>query len=297
MKIPLKRKLGTFLTIAIAILVFIAYIYENTDIFKNSPVSNVNGECSVHFIDVGQGDCTLIQCGGYNVLIDAGENNKGDEVLLKLTQLGVKKLDYIIGTHAHSDHIGGLDTVINSIKTDNIILSDLPDDLVPTTVTYTDLLEAIVNNDVNLIAAEPEFEITLGDGKITLLAPLKEYNDLNDYSIVTRFDFGETSFLITGDAEKGAESDILKSGADVSATVLKVGHHGSETSTSYEFLQKVKPKYAVIEVGVKNKYDHPSPETLSRLMDIGAKIFRTDLNGNITAVSDGKAVTFTTDKE
>ena len=297
MRIPLKRKMGSALTLIVALVVMVAYVYENTDIFKSKTPNNFSGNAVVHFIDVGQGDSTLIQCSGYNVLIDAGENNKGDEVLLKLNQLGVKKLDYVIGTHAHSDHIGGLDTVINSVKTDNIILSDLPDDLIPTTVTYTDLLEAIDSSDANLIIAEPKYEISLGDGKLTLLTPLDEYSDLNNYSIVSRFDFGETSFLITGDAEKIVEMDILESGANVKATVLKVGHHGSETSTSYEFLQKVKPDYAVIEVGVKNKYNHPSNETLSRLQEIGAEIYRTDLNGNITAVSDGKSVTFTLDKE
>ncbi len=300
MKIPIKRKLGPAVTLFIAIIVGVIFLIENTDLFKepSKPAFSVEGSCAVYFIDVGQGDSTLISTGDVNVLIDAGENNRGDEVLLKLSELGIKKLHYVIGTHAHSDHIGGLDTVLNGIEVENIILSDLPDKLIPTTKTYTDLLEAIVENNVELIAAEAGESFEIGQGKLSILAPVTDkYTDQNNWSIVTKFEFGETSFLFTGDAEQRAEKDILYSGADVDADLLKVGHHGSDTSSSDEFLKAVSPDCAVIEVGEGNKYGHPMAKTLTRLQNLGTEIYRTDLDGCITAISDGKDIVITTEKE
>ncbi|MEE1279435.1 MAG: ComEC/Rec2 family competence protein, partial [Oscillospiraceae bacterium] len=284
----------------ISIIVGIVFLLKNTDVFKepHRPISSVESSCAVYFIDVGQGDSTLISTGGVNVLIDAGENNRGDEVLLKLGELGIKKLHYVIGTHAHSDHIGGLDTVLNGIEVENIILSDLPEKVIPTTKTYTDLLEAIVENEVELIAADVGDSFEIGQGKLSILAPVTDkYTDQNSWSIITRFEFGETSFLFTGDAEQHAEKDLLDSGADVDADLLKVGHHGSDTSSSKAFLEAVSPDYAVIEVGAGNKYGHPMAEALTRLQNLGAEVYRTDLDGCITAISDGKDIVITTEKE
>lgn len=299
----IKRKLAPAITTLTAIIVIALYLINASGLFdkenkkqSSSATENI-GSCSVHFIDVGQGDSTLISCNGVNVLIDAGENNRGDDVLLKLIELNISKLDYVIGTHAHSDHIGGLDTVINSVKTDKIVLSDLPDSMVPNTKTYTDLLNAIVENNVELIPFEPNMSFDIGGGKLTLISPNKDYKDHNDLSIISRFTFSDTSFLFTGDAEEKVEEDLLDLGIDVSADVLKVGHHGSETSSSQRFISAVKPKYAVIEVGTNNQYGHPSSETLERFDLINAKIYRTDLNGDITAVSDGKNITFSVEKE
>ena len=300
MKFPIKRKFGGILTAIIAVIVAFFFLKENTNILNgpNRPVSTPSGSCIVHFIDVGQGDSTLICAGDETLLIDAGENNKGDEVLLYLNRLGIDKLDYVIGTHAHSDHIGGLDTVLNGIEVENIILSDLPEKMIPTTKTYTDLLEAIQNNNVNLIVAEPNDTYEIGGGILTLLSPVDDdYGDLNDFSIVSRFDFGEKSILITGDAEKDAEKDIIASGAYLDADILKVGHHGSNTSSSREFLDKVTPEVAVIEVGEGNKYGHPMAETFSKLDSYGAKVYRTDLNGSVIATIDGDKVTVTCEKE
>lgn len=301
MKRPLKRKVGSIIALIIFVITAAIYISKEYDIFSDfsaSPDPIVGESCTVTFIDVGQGDSALISCGGVNVLIDAGENNKGDEVLLKLSELGVKSLDYVIGTHAHSDHIGGLDTVLGGIEVKNIILSDLPDSLVPNTKTYSDLVDAIINNNVNVIAAEVGASYKIGEGKLTLLAPANnKYNDLNDWSIVARFEFGQTRFLFTGDAEEGAEEDILYGGADLSATLLKAGHHGSSTSSSQKFLNAVDPEIVVISVGVGNSYGHPNAEALSRFAGIGAKVYRTDISGDITAVSDGKTITVSCENE
>ncbi|MBQ7799267.1 MAG: MBL fold metallo-hydrolase [Oscillospiraceae bacterium] len=297
----LKKKLGSIITAIIFIIAVGIYVtkeYDHVFDFSPAPSPTVEGSCAVHFIDVGQGDSALISCGGVNILIDAGENNKGDEVLLKLKELNIECLDYVIGTHAHSDHIGGLDTVLNGVEVKNIILSDLPDKLIPNTKTYSDLLDAIVENEVNLIAAEVGASYKIGEGKLTLLAPVNnKYSDLNDWSIVARFEFGQTRFLFTGDAEEGAEEDILYGGADLAATLLKAGHHGSSTSSSQKFLDAVDPEIVVISVGEGNSYGHPNTEALTRFASIGAEVYRTDIDGDITAVSDGKTITITCENE
>ncbi len=301
MKRPLKRKIGSIIAVIIFVITAAIYIskeYDKFFDFSPTPSPTVEGNCAVTFIDVGQGDSALISCGGVNVLIDAGENNKGDDVLLKLSELGVKSLDYVIGTHAHSDHIGGLDTVLSGIEIKNIILSDLPDKMIPTTKTYSDLLDAIVENEVNVIAAEAGACYDIGEGKLTLLSPVSdEYKDLNDWSIVTRFDFGKTAFLFTGDAEENAEKDILSSGANLSATLLKAGHHGSSTSSSQRFLDAVDPDFVVVSVGEGNSYGHPNAEALTRFANIGAEVYRTDISGDITAVSDGETITINCENE
>ena len=301
MKRPLKRKLGSIIALIIFVVTACIYISKEYDkIFDFTPAKSttVEGSCSVSFFDVGQGDSALISCGGVNVLIDAGENNKGDDVLLKLSELGVNSLDYVIGTHAHSDHIGGLDTVINGIEVKNIILYDLPDKMVPNTKTYSDLLNAIVSNNVNVIAAEAGKSYDIGQGKLTILSPVSEdYKDLNNWSIVTRLEFGKTAFLFTGDAEEVAEEDILATSADLSATLLKAGHHGSGTSSSQRFLNSVNPDYVVVSVGEGNSYGHPHAEALNRFANLGAEVYRTDISGDITAVSDGEKITITCEDE
>ncbi len=290
----LKRKTRKALSLFIGIILLASFLIYN---LTNSPKEpeKVSSECSVHFIDVGQGDSILICSGEQTALIDAGENNRGDDVLLYLSRLGIDSLDYVIGTHAHSDHIGGLDTVLNSIEVENIILSDLPDSMVPNTKTYTDLLEAIVNNSVNLIAAESCDEYKIGEGTLTLLAPLDDYKDQNELSIVTKFEFGKTSFIFTGDAGFDSEEDMLISGANLSADVLKIGHHGSETSTSDEFFERVNPKISVIQVGQNNSYGHPRAETLKKLEN--TEIYRNDLNGSIVINSDGENLSVSCEKE
>ena len=301
MKKPIKRKIGSIIALLIFVITAAIYIskeYDHIFDFSPAPSPTVEGNCAVHFFDVGQGDSALISCGGVNVLIDAGENNRGDDVLLKLSELGVKSLDYVIGTHAHSDHIGGLDTVLSGIEVKNIILSDLPDKMVPNTKTYSDLIDAIVENEVNVIAAEAGNSYNIGEGKITILSPTTdEYTDLNDWSIVACLEFGNTAFLFTGDAEERVEKDILDLGTNVSATLLKAGHHGSSTSSSQRFLDAVDPDFVVISVGEGNSYGHPNTEALNRFANIGAEVYRTDIGGDITVVSDGKTITITCENE
>ncbi len=251
---------------------------------------------SVHFIDVGQGDSILISGGGENVLIDAGENDHGSTVLAYLAENGVEKLDLAVGTHPHSDHIGGMDTVLEGIKVDQLVMPDVPESIVPTTRTYLSVLDAADETGTELAYSYPGDSYSLCGGTFTVLGPVEDYKDLNNESLVIRFDYGNTSFLFTGDQEAAAEKDLLASGAKLSADVLKVGHHGSRTSTSEEFLSAVSPEIAVIECGSGNDYGHPHTEITDRLDESGITVYRTDLSGNIVISSDGNKLSVKTDK-
>ncbi len=240
-----------------------------------------SADFQVHFIDVGQGDSILIRSDGHNILIDAGENDKGRTVVSYLEALGVDSLDLVIGTHPHSDHIGGLDVVISEIDVKQVLMPKVKKSIVPTTKTYQDLLAAIQDQNITAAISEPGQTYAFGKGLLTVLGPVQEYDDLNDSSLVARFDYGSFSFLFTGDMEAGAEQDLLDSGADVSANVLKLGHHGSATSSSEDFLQAVDPGYCVASCGEDNEYGHPHKETLQRVEQAGASLYRTDYQGDI----------------
>ena len=246
----------------------------------------------VHFIDVGQGDSILIQSGeDHDMLIDAGENDQGDTVVTYLQGLGIDKLDYVIGTHPHSDHIGGLDDVINNFEIGKILLPPVEH----TTKTYEDVLSAISSQGLKITKPVVGDSYTLGETTFKIIAPNDDYgDDLNNWSIGIKIINGENSFVMCGDAEALAEADILKNGIDISTDVLKLGHHGSKTSTSGAFLEKVNPEYAVISCGLGNSYGHPTEETLNKLRYNGVKVFRTDEQGTIIATSDGTDISWST---
>ncbi len=253
------------------------------------PLELPQGELTVHFIDVGQADCALIQCGGEFLLIDGGNVGDSQLVIAYLQEQGVEQLKAVVCTHAHEDHVGGLPSVLAVFPTEQVLAptrtysSKVFDDF----VYYTD------QQGLTITIPEPGDTLTLGEAELEVLGPVKTYAETNDTSIVLKLTFGATSFLFTGDMEVAAENDLLDSGADVRADVLKVGHHGSETSTGYRFLYEVSPTYAVISVGTDNKYGHPEEKPLSRLHDAGCTIFRTDHLGTVIAASDGVEVSFT----
>lgn len=270
-------------------------LFELSGLSSEQTVITKDG-LSVHYIDVGQADSILIMCDGEAALIDAGENNAGNKILNYLEKQEIDKLKYVIGTHPDSDHIGGMDTVINGIEVENIILPDIPDAIVPTTITYEDVLDAIIDNDLSVTKAVPGDEYEIGQAMLHILSPVNDYNDTNNMSIVTRLTYGENAFVFAGDAEAEAENDILASNQQLKADVLKLGHHGSNTSTTDKWLDEINPTYAVIMVGKDNKYGHPNQETLNKLEQRGIKYYRTDLNGTIVAISDGKNIEFKTEK-
>ncbi len=255
----------------------------------------ISADLEVHMIDVDQAKSILIKAPEKTVLIDAGENSQGMDVVRYLNAHGVTSIDILIGTHPHSDHIGGMDTVIQNMPVGLVILPDLPDELVPTTKTYTDMLEAILDSQLPVQAATPGNQYPLGDNAtLTILAPTDTFPDLNDMSVMTRLVYQDTSFLFTGDAGMHSEARILKE--DLQADVLEVGHHGSNTSTSQAFLDVVQPRVALISCGVDNSYGHPHREVVERLKGIRAEIYRTDLNGTVVVYSDGQDIQVQTQK-
>lgn len=242
----------------------------------------------VDFLNVGQADCALLSTNGHYMVIDGGNNGDADRILSYLEEQGVEKLDAVVGTHPHEDHIGSLDAIINHFDVDAVYMPKI----MHTSKTFEDVLDAVANKGLKIKSPSPGDTIDFNGLEIEVLGPQREYKDFNNNSIVLKVNAGETAFLFTGDAEETAEKDILQAGYDLQADVLKVGHHGSSTSSSQAFLQAVKPKYAVISVGVGNSYHHPEEEALQRLQSIGAEIYRTDLQGDIVCTTDGKNIAF-----
>ena len=248
---------------------------------------------SVHYIDVGQADCALLECGGQYMIIDGGNVDDSDLVVTYLQDQGVEQLHTVVCTHAHEDHVGGLAAVLAVYPTEQI--------LSPTrtysSACFDDFLYYADQQDIAITIPDPGDSFYLGNAEVTVLGPVKSYAAPNNTSIVVKVEFGDTSFLFTGDMEKDAETDMLDYGMDVSADVLKVGHHGSSTSTGYRFLYEVDPEYAVISVGKDNTYGHPHRETVAILGDAGVPMLRTDELGTILAVTDGSEITFTWEKQ
>lgn len=243
----------------------------------------------VHFIDVGQGDSILLESDDEYVLIDAGERDYGETVLNYITERGADELKYVIATHPHSDHIGGMRTVINGITAENFITVETD----CATATWTKLLTAVDDNDVNYIDAEAGDVYSFGSATFTIMGPLSDsYSGYNNYSVVTKVECGDISFLLTGDAEKESEYEMVAAGEDLSADVLKCGHHGSSTSSTSKFLKAVNPAYAVISCGKNNDYGHPHKETMQKLNALGCDVLRTDTMGTVVAYTDGKTLSF-----
>lgn len=259
---------------------------------NNSAAQNTNsvtGELNIHFIDVGQADSILIQQGNENMLIDAGNNDDENTLKNYLVSLGVKELKYAIATHPHEDHIGSMNYIINSLKVGQIYAPKVT----ASTKTYENLVNAVKNKAMQFKTPTVGETFYVGQAKCIILAPNSStYDGLNNYSIVVKVEFGNNSFLFAGDAEEASEKEMLSKGLNLKADLLKVGHHGSRTSSSDAFLDAVNPKYAVISVGKDNDYGHPNAEALNLLSSRGAAVYRTDLNGTIVATSNGNNISF-----
>ena len=248
----------------------------------------VLSDLSIHFIDVGQGDATLIMCNSHAMLIDTGDNSKGTTLQLYLNKQGVGKLDYLVLTHPDADHIGGADVIITKFDIDNIFMSDYTED----TKTYKEVLDALKQKNENWSMPAVGNTYALGDASFTILAPLDTYSSTNDSSIALMVTHGENRFLFTGDCSENAEDDLVADGQSLSADVYQVGHHGSRYSSSQDLMDAVSPTYAVISCGEDNSYGHPSAEVLNRFRAMGIQVFRTDEQGSIVATSDGTEITW-----
>ena len=254
------------------------------------------GELHVHFIDLGNADCILVRQGEHNLLIDAGDVGDDKEIIDYLSRHGVKKLDLVIATHPHADHIGEMAAVLDYFDVDRFVMAFMPEGKEPTTNVYRKMLEVLDKKNIPLDEAEPGTVYTLGTAQLQILAPLAEDNDPNAMSVVTRLTFGDRSFLFTGDAEAEVERLILTKGYTVKADVLKVGHHGSSTSTTDPFLRAVAPEYAVITCGVDNGYGHPHDETIERLNEADVEYYRADMHGDVVFTTDGTSLSVKTEK-
>ncbi len=259
--------------------------------------TTVEGELEVHFIDVGNADCTLVRQGEHNMLIDAGEKGDSDRILDYLRAHGVKKLDMAVATHPHADHMGGMADILNAIPVDCFLMSFMPEEKTPTSAVYLNMLEELDVKSIPVDEAEPGATYQLGEATLQVLGPVEEASDPNAMSVVTRLTFGQHAFLFTGDATDNEEEDILATRYPVRADVLKVAHHGSDTSNSVDFLRAVAPTYGFIPCGLNNSYGHPMQSVLDDLTALNVRLYRADVHGHTVFTSDGTSLSVTTEKE
>ncbi len=294
----LKKKeiyffIGIFIIFLLAII--IGNIY-NTDFYSEEEpeiVSNVievkniaefePTDFSIHFIDVGQADSILVVSNGHALLIDAGNNKDGKTVVNYIKNQGIKTLDYLIGTHPHSDHIGGLDTVIKKLNVNNVLMPDIK----TTTMTFTEILDAMEKKNLTLTVPKVGDTFYFGDASFTVLSIENNVEEFNLASIVVRVDYKNSSYLFCADAETPNEEKMLRNKLNLKSDIIKIGHHGSFSSSSKEFIEAVNPKVAIITLGLYNDYGYPHRETIKTLNDLNIPFYRTDLNGTIVVTSDG----------
>ena len=291
------KKNNKFVSILVILIAIISYVFSDNLSDSYAKEDKVNQDLenigvSVHYIDVNQADSIFIELSNdKTLLIDAGEADNSDKIIDYIKDLGYNKIDYLVATHPHADHIGGMKEVVEAFE----IVSVYMPKVTTTTKTYENLLKAIDNKNLKIKTAKAGVNIVNdNDLNVEIIAPNKDkYDDLNNYSVCIKLTYQDISYLFMGDAEVVSEKEIT---TDIKADVLKVGHHGSDTSSGNSFLEKVNPSYAIISVGENNSYGHPHKEVLNRLNKVGATIYRTDLNGNIIVKTDGKNIAIDTEK-
>lgn len=281
-----NNKFFKILSSIFIVIIFILFFNLNNNAnFKNKMI--------IHYIDVGQGDCILIQVNNKNLLIDSGPSTNRKYLLNYLKKINIKKFDYIIATHPHDDHIGNMDTIIKRYNVEKFYSPKVT----TSSDTFDSLLSALVDKNLKInVLKKGSSQINLGKNvTLKVLSPSKDFtsDNLNNYSPIIKINFLNNSFLFTGDAETSDENLVLFENNDLKADILKVGHHGSSTSTSLDFLNSVDPSVAIISVGKNNSYGHPSQKVLSLLDESNIKTLRTDISGNIIVISDGKNISIT----
>lgn len=301
-----KKTRKKILTFILVILIFVGAYYLDKSFFnelKDTVVKEVNkilkkneiqkidsieltDDLMVFFLDVGQADSILIKSQDEYMLIDAGNNADGKKLVNYFNYLGIEEFKYVVGTHAHEDHIGGMDDIIKNFKIKNFYMPDA----ITTTETFVEVLDALENKKITFKTPEIGTKLKLGESNLEVLYVSKNKEELNDTSIVLKLTYKNVSFLFTGDATSNAEKEMLDK--DLESTVLKVGHHGSKYSSSAAFLNKVKPKYAIISCAKVNDYYHPHEVVIDKLKKLNAEIYRTYQLGTIVALSDGNSIEF-----
>ena len=257
-----------------------------------------SGTVSVHFINVGQGDCALIRTGEKNILIDSGEWEEYTKVSRYLSAQGITARDSGIISHQHSDHMGCMYRIVQRFGASEIIMPEVPEYLLPSSGSFVKLEELVKEMNIPVRTAAPGITAdTDGCGELTFIAPVKEYDDLNNFSAVVKYTFGDVSFLFCGDIESEAEADIIASGTDLSAAVIKAPHHGSLSSSTKAFINAVSPEYTVFCAGNESEYGHPNADVVQRCTAIGSEIYRTAADGDIVFVTDGSNIEVYTTKQ
>lgn len=251
---------------------------------------------SVSYLDVGTADCSFISADGYNVLIDAGVKYNAEEIATFLDRYGIEKLDMVIASHSDSDHIGGMDKVLDTYKVDRFVAFKERTEDGKDSVAVNKLNNSLEENNINVTYTKAGETFALGKMTLNVLSPNHEYGNSNDDSLVIKVSYGETDFLFTGDASKEVEKYLLENKVDVSSEVLKVAHHGSQTGTTDEFLEEVNPAIAVVSVG-ENFFNLPNIDVMRRLREYeNLELYRCDDDGTVTVNSDGEKITVTTEK-
>lgn len=284
-----KRKVYNYLFYIVLLLSFFAYLYISYSDNTHNPINLSKDELKglkISYLDVGQADSILIQTGGENMLIDAGNDNDGKGLVEYLNNQDIKSFKYVVGTHAHEDHIGAMDDVINNFSIEHFYMPDV----ITTTKTYEDVLDALASKQVRYETPNIDDTFKLGEATIKVIYVGNDNKNLNNSSIVLKLKYKNAEFLFMGDLEKSIEKELLNK--DIKADILKVGHHGSDSSSLSEFIEKVSPTLSIISVGKNNKYRHPKKSTIETLTKNNSKVLRTDELGTIIVTSDGYKVNY-----
>jgi competence protein ComEC len=266
-------------------------IYSKIDVMNG--VERQDADFTVYYLDVGQSDCTIITCDDMTMIIDTGSKFRNIEIKSALFTLGIKQIDYLVITHPHDDHMSNASEIIENYDVKNILMPKISADNQVDSPIYSTLINTIAKYDVNPLSVTSGDNFQLGNASVQVVAPIKQNKNLNNMSLVLKISYGETAFLFQGDVEKTVENDVLSNDIDISADVIKIGHHGSSSSTTEEFIKEINPDIAVISCGYKNQYGHPHKSTLDTLEENNVLTYRTDILGNIVFYSDGNTI-FTT---
>ncbi len=270
-------------------------VFAEFGLIDDLQTADVEGELVVTFLDVGQADCTILQCGEHAMMIDGGSRGDAAEVIEAAKGLGIGRFDYIVATHSHEDHIGGLPKVIRAFEVDAVVFRDEKNQ---DSKIYADFKDAVKESGADVIVPKPGVSFEFGEALVEIFAPQEiEYDDTNNYSAALVVTFGKEKFFFTGDAEEESEKQMLELGTLPDVDVFQAGHHGSETSNSEAFLKVVNPAYAVISCGEGNKYGHPHAAVIARFLDMDMQVYRTDMMGTITIKTDGKTLDISTQQK
>lgn len=294
-----KSKLHSLIYVILAIVVFVIGISRLDFLERDDNLTLAEGNVAVHFVDVGQGSCTVIQSGSDAVLIDAGEREYSSKVLSFLEENGIDHLSCVIASHPHSDHIGAMSTVLDKMGADKVYMPYICDEYEPTSKTYLRLLTTLDEKNIDTEFLEENTSFTFGGATVDIIVPVEQTRSLNNMSLITKVEYGKMSALILADAENDEISSVLEAneGYNFSAHTVALGHHGSRTSLSEDLISEMRPSYiAVISCGEGNSYGHPHEEVIEFLEDNAIEYYRTDLVGDISLISDGEKFNIITER-